>query len=338
MWLIARSFALLLTFVLTTAAQAAEKLSVGALTFVSSAPIFIAQDKGYFAAEGLEVEIKFFQAAQPIAVAVAGGEADLGITGLTGGFYNLAGKDALKIIAAQSREEPGYDFICYLASNKAWEAGLRSVDKLPGHSFGMTQVGSTFHYTLGRLAEVKGFKLDQVWVKPLQSIPNMVAAIKGGQVDATALPAHIANTLQAAGDAKVIGWVHETTPWQLGALFANAKVVETRRPVLVRFMQAYVRACTDYAEAFHERDASGKRVFGPKAEALIPIIAKYTKAEPAAIRGGAPFIDPQGRLKVQDIHEQVRWYKAQNLVDPGVDAKAFLDLGFVPQHLDLPKS
>jgi NitT/TauT family transport system substrate-binding protein len=334
----ARVFALAVSFLFCLAAEAADKLTVGALTFVSSAPIFIAQDKGYFAAEGLEVEIKFFQAAQPVAVAVAGGDADLGITGLTGGFYNLAGKGALKIVAAQSREEPGFDFTAYLASTKAYEAGLRSVEKLPGHSFAMTQIGSTFHYTLGRLAEVKGFKLDQVSIKPLQSVPNMVAAIKSGQVDATALPAHIANDLHAKGEAKLIGWVHETTPWQLGALFANTKQLETRRPVIARFVKAYVRACNDYAEAFHERDAAGKRAFGAKADALIPIIATYTKAERNAILGGAPFIDPKGRLKVADIYEQVRWYKAQNLVDPAVDAKAFLDLSFVPDHLDLPKN
>jgi NitT/TauT family transport system substrate-binding protein len=331
-WLVT---AMVLLFV--SPARGADKVSIGALTFVSSAPIFIAQDKGYFTAEGLEVEIKFFQAAQPIAVAVAGGDADLGITGLTGGFYNLAGKGALKVIAAQSREEPGFDFVGYLASNKAFASGLTKPEKLPGHSFGMTQIGSTFHYTLGKLAEAKGFKLEQVSIKPLQSIPNMVAAVKGEQVDAVALPAHIATAMHTKGEAKLIGWVHETTPWQLGALFASTKQVETRRPILARFMKAYTRACADYADAFHERDASGKRVFGAKAEALIPILAKYTKAERDAILGGAPFIDPKGRLRVQDIYDQVTWYKGQNLVDPSVDAKTFLDLSFVPDHLDLPQ-
>jgi NitT/TauT family transport system substrate-binding protein len=48
-------------------------------------------------------------------------------------------------------------------------------------------------------------------------------------------------------------------------------------------------------------------------------------------------MDPQGRLIVQDIYDQVAWYKAQNLVDRSVDARSFLDLGFVQGHLRVPK-
>ena len=136
-------------------AAAAEKASVAVLPLVSSAPVFIAQSRGFFAAEGLEVELRFFQAAQPVALAVASGDLDIGVTGLTAGFYNLAGRGALDLIAGQSRVEPGDGFIAYVVSTKAWNAGLRSLDALPGRSVGITQTGSTFHYMVGRLAEVR---------------------------------------------------------------------------------------------------------------------------------------------------------------------------------------
>ena len=45
------------------------KAKIGVLRLSSSAPVFIAQDKGYFRDAGLDVELKFFDAAQPIAVA-----------------------------------------------------------------------------------------------------------------------------------------------------------------------------------------------------------------------------------------------------------------------------
>ena len=222
-------------FVLACAwpAAAQEKVTIAALRFVSSSPIFIALEKGYFKNEGLDVEIKFFQAAQPIAVAVAGGDADLGITGLTGGFYNLAGKGALKIIAAQSREEPGFDFVAYVVTTKAYEAGFKSPAQFPGKTVGITTIGSTFHYNLGKLAEKRAFKLEEVQLKALQSIPNVMAAVKGGQVDAALLPANNAYALEKDGVAKIIGWVHQETPWQLGALFGNTKVIETARALSV---------------------------------------------------------------------------------------------------------
>ncbi|TWT09932.1 ABC transporter substrate-binding protein [Reyranella sp. CPCC 100927] len=321
------------------AASAQEKVSIAALRFVSSAPIFIAMEKGYFKDKGLDIEFKFFDAAQPIAVAVAAGDADLGITGLTGGFFNLAGKGAIKIIAAQSREEPGYDFVAYVASKKAFDAGFNDPGKFPGKTIAITQTGSTFHYMLGMLSEKRGFKLTDVTLKPLQSIANVTAALKGEQVDGALLPANNAYAAEKEGFGKIIGWVHQETPWQLGALFAGSRVVDQRRATVEKFMAAYVMACADYAEAFLQRDAAGKRVFGEKADALIPMIQKYVEPKPSPdqVKASASYIDPQGRLLVKNIYDQVTWYQAQGMVARDVDAGKFLDLSFVKDHLDPPK-
>lgn len=321
---------------LPSAAQ--EKVSVAALRFVSSAPVFIALEKGYFKEQGLDVEFKFFDAAQPIAVAVAAGEAEFGITGLTGGFFNLAGRGALRIVAAQSREEPGYEFVAYVASKKAFDAGFVDPSKFAGKTVAITQTGSTFHYMLGMLAEKRGFKLAELNLRPLQSIANVTAALKGEQVDAALLPANNAHAAEREGFGKIVGWVHQETPWQLGALFAAGKVVDTRRSMVERFVAAYVKACAEYADAFLQRDAAGKRVFGEKAEALIPIVQKYVEPRPSAdlVRASASYIDPQGRLLVKNIHEQVAWYQAQGMVGRDVDAAKIVDLGFVKGHLDVP--
>ncbi|MGC2025223.1 MAG: ABC transporter substrate-binding protein, partial [Bradyrhizobium sp.] len=64
----------------TAQADDALKARVGVLRLSSSAPVFIAQDKGYFRDAGLDVELKFFDAAQPIAVATTSGDIDFGVT------------------------------------------------------------------------------------------------------------------------------------------------------------------------------------------------------------------------------------------------------------------
>jgi len=320
----------------TSASAQTEKVSVAALAFVSSAPIFIAQDKGFYAAEGLEVEFKIMQAAAPVAVAVASGDAHFGITGLTGGFYNLAGKDGVRIIASQSREEPGWNFVAFLASNKAFEAGLTSVDKLQGKVLGHTTAGSTFHYVFGRLFEQRGWRLEDSQLRALQAVPNMYAAVKSGQVDAIQAPASVANTMQLAGEAKIIGWVHQHVPWQLGALFTSPKLITERRATVEKFLRAYLKATALYDAEFQKKDASGQRVFGPGSAELIAIIEKYTKATPEVIKQSLPYIDPQGRLKVKDIYDQVTWNKTNKLVDATVDPKKAIDLSFVRGHFDVP--
>jgi NitT/TauT family transport system substrate-binding protein len=309
-----------------------DKVSLVALPFISSAPVFIAKERGYFAAEHIDLSIKLVDAAQAAALAVAGGDADFGITAFTAAFFNLAGKGALKVIAAQSREEPGYDFVAYVASKRAYDAGLRAPKDLAGKSVAITTVGSSFHYDLGLLADKYGFPLERVQLRPLQSIPNMMAALAGGQVDATLLPANNALQLRAQGAGEIIGWVGAETPWQLGALFTSSAHVADDRALVERFVRAYQKGLADYSNALLARDAAGERTFGAAAEALLPIFERWVRPKPTLeiVKRSANYADPLGRLEVKSVRDQVAWFQRQGLVDAAVDPNAFLELGFVP--------
>lgn len=319
----------LLLWALAAPANAAEKLSIGVLKLASSGPVFVAVERGYFTAEGIDPELRFFDAAQPVAVGTVAGDVDVGVTGLTAGFYNLAGKGALRIIGAQSREERGYHLIAYVASNRAFAAGLTKLSDLPGHSVAITQVGSTFHYSLGLLAEKLGFPLTSIRLLPLQSMGNMAAAVKGNQADAALLPATVALPLVTAGEAHNLGWVGDETPWQLGAIFATQRTIAGRRAALAGFIRAYRHAAHDFYDAFLVKGADGTPHEGAGAPALLAIIAKYTGQSAAQIRNGIPYIDPDAKLLVNDIYHQVAWYQSQGLVDKSVDAKSVLDLSFI---------
>jgi NitT/TauT family transport system substrate-binding protein len=310
-------------------AAAAEKLRIGVTKLASSGAVFIAAERGYFAGQGLDAELIFFDAAQPIAVGTVSGDIDIGVTGLTAGFYNLAGKGALRIIGAQSREEPGYHLVAYLVSNQAYAAGLTSLGDLPGHSVAISQVGSTFHYSAGLIADKLGFPLASVKLVPLQSMSNIAAAVKGNQVDAGLLPATIAIPLVARAEAHMLGWVGDETPWQLGAIFATQRTLADRRAVVAGFLKAYRRGAHDFYDAFLVKGADGTPKEGPQAEPLLAIIAKHTGQAVEQIRLGIPYVDPDAKLLVADIYRQVAWYQGEGLVDKAVDAKTILDLSFI---------
>ncbi len=95
------------------------------------------------------MQFRFFESAQPIAAAAVAGDIDVGVTALTGGFFSLAEKAGLRVIGGALHEQKGFDLTAVLVSKKAYAAGLTSLDKLGGHSFGITQFGSSFHYMLG---------------------------------------------------------------------------------------------------------------------------------------------------------------------------------------------
>lgn len=324
-------------------AHAADKVSVGLLRFVSGGPVFLASERGYFKDAGLDVDLKFFEAAQPIAVAVVSGDVDFGATAFTGGFFNLAGKGALKIIAAQSKEQKGFEGNAILVSNAAWDKGFRKISDFPGHSLGITQIGSSFHYQIGQLARVVGFDLKSVDLKPLQSLPNMAAALKGNQVDAILIAPNLAKPLVTADAGHLIGWYSDYDEYQFGGLFTATATAQNKRDLVQRFVHAYQRGSADYAASFMQRDGAGKRVFDASSEEAAKIIAKYVypgdppeKSVPLVEASAFP-ADSSARLDVGDIYTQIAWLKSQRLVDASVDPKMTLDLSYVEGHYNLPK-
>lgn len=312
-----------------SAAQSLEKTSIGVLALASSGPIFIAKSKGYFEKEGLDVDLKMFTSAQQVPVAVASGDVDFGVTGLTAGFYNLAAKGAVTMIAAQSRDEPGFELSAYVATNAAHGAGLKKPADLKGKRIAITTVGSTFHYMLGLLGQKYGFTVKDLTMVPLQDVPKMTAAFKGGQVDAIVAPVTVARQMVADGAGTIIGWVGDETPWQLGALFTGPKTVAQRRPTVEKFLRAYQTALAEYHAAFNTKDASGAIVKGPGYDELLAIIAGATKQKPEVVAAGLPYVDPQGKLLVDDVVNQVTFWQAEGQVDKTLDAKSIMDLSFV---------
>jgi len=295
------------------------KAKVGVLRLSSSAPVFIAQDKGYFKEAGLDIELKFFDAAQPIAVATTSGDVDVGITAFTAGLYNLAGKGTLKVIGGMSREKAGYPLIGYLASNNAYAAGLKAPKDLAGKRVAVTQVGSSFHYSLGLLADKYGFKLAAVKVLPLQSLSNAAAALKGETVDAALLPASTARKLIDDGGAKLLGWVGDETPWQLGAVFASPRTL-ANKPLVTKLLAALARADREYHDVILASVADGKAPVNEATKPLLEIIAKYTNLPVEQVVGNCAYVDPEGRLDVKNVDNQIEWLQGQGFVDKGFGA------------------
>jgi len=306
----------------------ALKARVGVLKLSSSAPVFIAQDKGYFRDAGLDVELKFFDAAQPIAVATTSGDLDFGVTAFTAGLYNLAGKGTLKVIGGMSREKAGFPLIGYFASNKAYAEGLRTPRDLAGKRVAVTQIGSSFHYSLGLLADRDGFKLSEVKVVPLQSLSNVGAALKGETVDAALLPVTSARKLMDDGGAKLLGWVGDETPWQLGAVFASPKTLE-KNALATKFLAAIERADREYHDVILAAVKDGNAPINDTTRPLLEIIAKYTSLPLEQVVGNCAYIDPDGKLDVKNVANQIEWLQGQGFVDKGVTVDAIIARGFV---------
>ncbi len=332
--LVAGLFAVLSGASILPAAVAADKIAVGALRFTSHAPTFVAYERGYFKEQGLEVEIKFFQAAQPIAVAIASGDVDFGVGPISGGLINLADKGAIKVIGGVLHEEAGIDGQMILASKKAFDGGLTSPAALKGKTFGITQAGSSFHYVAHKIADKEGFARNEIKVKPLQKVGVIIGALKSGQIDSWSIVPHIAKALAKGPAVEMIGKVSDYVPdYQVTTLFTSGKNAAAKKDMVKRFLTAFAKGTDNFNAALVD-----KTLGDAAAEDMIKLIHKYVyvdrpyeKAAPS-IRNGSMRSNKNAKLNMTSVADQLQWFQSEKLVSEKVTIETLVDGSFVETY------
>jgi NitT/TauT family transport system substrate-binding protein len=228
---------------------------------------------------------------------------------------------------------PGFNYQTYLVSNRTYDAGAHAFKDFPGHSFGLSQIGSPPHYSLALIGEKYGFDLKNLRIMPLQSIPNIMSAIIGGQVDFTLLPGTTTIPAIQRGEVKLLGWAGAETPYQLVVAFAATKTANERGGMIRHFLNAYRNAARDYHDALS--DGSEQRRDGRNAGEILDILARYTGITVEQVKLGIPWVDGEQRVDVRDVLRQIAWYQSQGMVKGTIDGDAFIDKRYVvplPEH------
>ncbi|MGB1389201.1 MAG: ABC transporter substrate-binding protein [Paracoccaceae bacterium] len=305
-----------------------RKIKVGALRFTSHSGSFIAYERGYFADAGLDVEFEFFQAAQPMAVAVASRDIDYAVTAISGGLISLAQKGAVKVIGGALSEEPGIDGQKILASDAAYQAGLTSPAALDGKSFGVTQAGSSFHYMGSKIAAAEGVNVS---FKPLQKVGAIIGALKSGQIDAWSIVPHIAKPLSGSGAVHIIGNVADYIPdYQVTTVFTSANNAANERDMTGAFIGAFSEGINDYAAAMIDKTGGEDGM-----NEMVDLIHKYVytdrpreKAAPSIINGTMR-LNTGAALNLASVQDQLDWFKSEDLVDASISMEDLVDTSYV---------
>ncbi|AFO88613.1 ABC transporter substrate-binding protein [Phaeobacter inhibens] len=312
----------------TPALASKRKIVLGALRFTSHSASFIAQERGYFADAGLDVELRFFQAAAPMSVAIASGDVDYAVTAMSGGLISLADKGAIKVIGGALSEEPGIDGQKILVSDAAYQAGITSPAALDGKSFGMTTAGSSFHYMGSRMAQKEGVSLS---FKPLQKVGAIIGALKSGQIDAWSIVPHIAKPLAGSGAVHIIGDVADYLPdYQVTTVFTSASNASGEQQMTGDFLSAYSRGVADYNATMIDRASGDAGV-----DQMVDLIHKYVYAdrprEKAAksIINGTMRLNEGAALNTASLADQLAWFQSEGLVGSDITFDTVVDPSYV---------
>jgi NitT/TauT family transport system substrate-binding protein len=179
-------------------AQAPEKkkitIAVGGKSLFYYLPLTVAERKGYFKDEGLEVEIPNFAGGSQALRALVGGSADM-VSGAYEHTINMvAKKQPIKAVVLQAKYS---SMVLMLPKDKA--ARYKGGKDLKGMKIGVTAPGSSTNMFVNNLLAKDGLKPTDVSIVGVGTGAGAVAAMEKGEIDGLVNLDPVITQLEATG-------------------------------------------------------------------------------------------------------------------------------------------
>jgi NitT/TauT family transport system substrate-binding protein len=184
-------------------AQQLEKkqvsIAVGGKSLVYYLPLTIAEVRGYFKDEGLDVSIADFAGGAKALQAVVGGSADV-VSGAFEHALNLQSKGQFyRDFVLQGRAP----MIGFGVSPKAIP-NYKSPADLKGKKIGVTAPGSSTNMVVNFFLAKHGLKASDVSIIGVGAGAGAITALRSGQIDAISNTDPVVTALEQSGDLKII--------------------------------------------------------------------------------------------------------------------------------------
>ena len=258
--------------------------------------IWMAEAAGLYAANGIKPEIVNMQGGSRGAAELAAGRLDAMHVGLSSVIrLNKTGGD-LRVIAALAN-------VIRFAFISA--PGVRTAADLKGGVVGVSTFGSESDSTVTLALQRLGLTRNDVTLKEYGGSPRRLAAVKSGEIKATAVNEPTTSMAREQGVHVLVDLVPERIPWLFTAIVVKRSTIDHQRDVLTRFIKATAegnylalsdeaRAKAVLAEKTNIRDPKILDISYNDFKALSPPDIEPTKAAAESIL--AQFPDASRRL------------------------------------------
>ncbi len=200
---VSTSVASLLGLPFAARAQSIEKpklsIAVGGKNLLYYLPLTIAEQRGYFKAEGLDVTIVDFAGGARALQAVVGGSADV-VSGAFEHTVNMQHKgQRMRAFVLQGRAPQ-----IVLGVNPKTMPNFKTVADLKGKKVGVTAPGSSTNVMVNFALAKVGLKPADVSIIGVGAGNGAVAAMRSGQIDAISNLDPVITLLQRSGDLRIV--------------------------------------------------------------------------------------------------------------------------------------
>lgn len=282
---------------------------VGAVPVMIFAPLFVADANGYFAEEGIQVEISRVAGGSEPLTPLATGDLDVVFGGAGAGLFNYASRNI------RINDDPGFRIVAGVHSERApltsplvvsrerFESGeITSVADLAGGRVAINSTGAATEYWLYEALRLGGVNMDEVEIVAV-AFPDVPAALtteSAGRVDAAILGEPLVSFAEQEG--QVVRLSEDFIDgFQATFLYMSTDFIANNREAALGFVRAYVRASRLLAD--DEVWAS---------EEIATILEEYTGV-PAAINQSAarPYFPVNGTINVEDLETLQAYFADQ---------------------------
>jgi NitT/TauT family transport system substrate-binding protein len=278
---------------------------VGTVNQASDAGLYVALEKGYFAALGLNVDLVTFTSVATMIAPLGGGQLDVGGGAVSAGLWNAElRKVSIRAVADKGSTRAGWSYFS-LVTRK--DGPIQRCQDLKGKTVSNASLSNGVLHAIDLWLATCGLSLKDVDVRAL-GYPEVVPALLNGAVAAGHLGEPLVSLNLKNGTIRVLARQDEMRPVDQVALLYFSEQFRADREAARRFMVAYVRGIQDYLAAY----AKG----APPADWFIDVMVKYTGVKDRAIFATAtpPGLDSWGRMNLGAMLSDFNWFKERRLI------------------------
>ena len=286
-------------------------LKIAVLPIIDTLPMYVAQQEGLFARHGVNVEFIPVASAPERDQLLAAGGADGTINETLAVMLFNKEKVQMQVVRYALRPTPSNGHFFILASA---QSGIDTFDELKGVEIGVSQ-GTVIEYVTERLLQAEGFSSDEIKTIAVPKIPDRMALLASGELQAGVMPDPLASLVVSQGGVVVTD--DSSHPEYGFSVISFRKAVIDANPDAVRGFLAAIEEATKLLNA---EPAKYKNVLSEQKLVPPPLMESYQ----------APVFPGAGVPTIEEWTDALNWLKEKGILTTNVSYEDSVNASLLP--------
>ena len=286
-------------------AEAKEVVKVAYVPIMHFAPLYVAKERGFFDALGLDVQLETVKSGTEAIAFLTEGQIDVGAIAVTAGAWNAFNQGLdLRVVAPAALKLMKGDPTKLMVRKDLYDSGeVTTAADLKGRTVAMAGgPGGGGEYLVAKALEGSGLTVHDVEMVKIGN-PDMAAAFETGAIDAALMGSPYVAQVMQAGTA--VPLVEDMAPGAMTVVFVySGKFMKERPEAAKRFMVGLMQGT---------RAMQGDEYLSDENMAAY---LKYQKSTEEAIRASTPMLyDPNLNINEESLRDVERVHRENGRTD-----------------------